>query len=195
MVPPRSRSLRRRPSLLHPFFRRAPLGGTAGLRNPASRDPVWERGDQVFGERTHATAGSDDFPNDDFFPNVGNLFISDMGDNGANANGSAPAALYVIHCFLFEIMLHVLFVVFMLDVICLSTVLVDRMASLIFIMIAMYFLSIPWIKSYAKLLIHSTIQKPNYRQFTASGFLAYMKPPPFKGVHYKRWRTRAVYWL
>src|SRR3954469_14512357 len=22
-----------------------------------------------------------------------------------------------------------------------------------------------------------------------------MKPPPFKGLHYKRWRTRAVYWL
>ena len=131
MVPPRSRSLHRRPSLLHPFFRRAPLGGTAGLRNPASRDPVRKRGDQVFGERTHATAGSD------FFPDVGNLSINDMGDNGANVNGSALAAPYVIRCFLFEIMLHVLFVVFMLDVICLSTVLVDRMASLISIIVAM----------------------------------------------------------
>ena len=197
MVPPRSRSLRRRPSLLHPFFRRAPLGGIAGLRNPVSRDPVRERGDQVFGERTRATAGSDDFPNDDFFPDVGNLFISDMGDNGANANanGSAPTAPYVIRCLLFEIMLHVLFVVFMLDMICLSTVLVDRMASLIFIMIALDCLPVSWIKSYAKLLIFSTIQKPDYRQFTASGFLASMKPPPFKGVHYKRWRTRAVYWF
>src|ERR1043165_7474126 len=102
--PPRSRSLRRRPSLLHPFFRRAPLGGTAGLRNPASRDPVRERGDQVFRERTRVTAVSD---NDYFSDAVGNLSINDMGDN--SASGSIPAAPFVICSSLFEIMLHVLF--------------------------------------------------------------------------------------
>src|ERR1043165_7395539 len=120
--PPRSRSLRRRPSLLHPFFRRAPLGGTAGLRNPASRDAVRERGDQVFGERTRATAHSDGdyFSDDDFFPDVGNLSINDIGDN--TASGSTPAASYVAYSSLFEIMLHV---------IRLSTALVDRMATLI----------------------------------------------------------------
>src|SRR4051812_6757782 len=101
MVPPRFRSLRRRPSLLHPFFRRAPLEGTAGLRNPASRDPVRERGDQVFGERTRATADSDD----DFFPDIGSLSLNDMGDN--NTSGSTPAAPYVICSYMFEIMLHV----------------------------------------------------------------------------------------
>src|ERR1041385_5894305 len=130
--PPRSRSLRRRSSLLHPFSRRAPHEGTAGLRNSASRDPVRERGDQVFGERTRATADSDDdyFSDDDFFPDVDSLSINDMGDTNTNTSGSTPAAPYVICSFVFEIMLHVVFLAIVLDVISLSTVLVDRMASL-----------------------------------------------------------------
>ena len=98
----RSRSLHRQASLLHPSFRRAPGEGTAGLLNPTSRDPVRERGDQVFGERTRTTVGSDDFANDDFFPDLGNLILNDMGDN-VNAGGAAPAAPYVILSFLFEI--------------------------------------------------------------------------------------------
>jgi hypothetical protein len=51
------------------------------------------------------------------------------------------------------------------------------------------------IKSYGKLLIYSTIQKPDYRQLSPTGLAAATKPPPFDGVHYKRWRTRAVLWL
>ena len=47
-----------------------------------------------FGERTRSTAGSDDFTDDDFFPDLGNLFLIDMGDN-LNANGAAPVASYV----------------------------------------------------------------------------------------------------
>src|SRR3954470_11961821 len=105
VTPPRSRSLRRRSSLLHPFFRRAPQEGIAGLRNSASRDPVRERGDQVFGERTRATADSDDYFSDDFFPDVGSLSINDMGDTNTNTSGSTPAALYVICSSVFEIML------------------------------------------------------------------------------------------
>ena len=104
----RSSPLRRRSSLLHPSFRRALGVGTAGLRNPASHDPVRERGDQVFGERTRATAGSDDFANDDFFPDLGNLFLNDMGDN-LNANGAAPVAPYVFLSFLFEIVVEFMF--------------------------------------------------------------------------------------
>ena len=97
--------MRRQASLLHPSFRRAPREGTAGLRNPASRDPVRERGDQVFGERTRATAGSDDFANDDFFPDLGNPVLDDMGDN-VNVGGAAP---YVILSFLFEIVVEFMF--------------------------------------------------------------------------------------
>ena len=153
--PPLSRALRHRPIILHPFFRRAPLGGITCLQNPASCDHVWERGNQVFGERTRATAGGDYFPNDVFFPDVGNLSINDMGDNGAS--GSTPAAPYVICSSLFEIMLYVLFLLCVVDVISLSTVVVDRMASLICFIFAMDCLSISWIKSYAKLLIYSTL--------------------------------------
>src|ERR1041385_4255311 len=169
--PPRSRSLLRRSSLLHPFFRRAPQEGTAGLRNSASRYPVRERGDQIFGERTRATADSEDdyFSDDDFFPDVGSLSINDMGDT--NSSGSTPAAPYVICCSLLEIMLHVVFLVIALDVISLSTILVDRMASLICFIIAMDCLYISWIKSYTKLLRFSTFQKPDYSQFTASSLL------------------------
>ena len=95
MVPHhRSRPFRRQESLLYPSFRRALGEGTAGLRNPASHDPVRERGDQVFGECTRATAGSDGFANDDFFPDLGNLILDDMGDN-VNAGGAAIAAPYV----------------------------------------------------------------------------------------------------
>jgi hypothetical protein len=39
-------------SLSHPVLRRAPRAGTVGLWNPVSCDPVWERGDKVFGERS-----------------------------------------------------------------------------------------------------------------------------------------------
>ena len=39
-------------------------------------------------ERTLATAGSHDFTDDDFFPDLGNLFLNDMGDNlNANCRG------------------------------------------------------------------------------------------------------------
>ena len=157
---PSSRTLRRRlPSLLHPVFRRAPVEGTVGLRNPASCDPVRERGDQVFGEHTRATTGIEFFPNDDFFPDIGSLFIDDMGDN-INANGSAAAAApYVFFIFLFDMLLELLLVIVALDSFCLSTVLVDRMISLIPIILVMICLLFSRIKSYAKLLIYSTIQK------------------------------------
>ena len=83
-----SSALHRLP-LSHLASWRAPESETAGLRNPASCDPVRERGDQVFGERPYGIAGvlfivaangditDDEFPNDDFFPDVNDLF-SDM---------------------------------------------------------------------------------------------------------------------
>ena len=59
-------------------------------------------------ERTLATAGSHDFTDDNFFPDLGNLFLNDMGDN-LNANGAAPVAPYVFLSFLFEIMVEFMF--------------------------------------------------------------------------------------
>ena len=61
-----------------------------------------------FGERTLATAGSHDFTDDDFFPDLGNLFLNDMGNN-LNANGAAPVAPYVFLSFLFEIVVEFMF--------------------------------------------------------------------------------------
>ena len=61
-----------------------------------------------FGERTLTTAGSDDFTDDNFFPDLGNLFLNDMGDN-LNANGAAPVAPYVFLSFLFEIVVEFMF--------------------------------------------------------------------------------------
>ncbi|EMS47649.1 hypothetical protein TRIUR3_02728 [Triticum urartu] len=88
-----SRSLTQSPTKILKFSSliHTHIEGTAGLRNPASCDPVRERGDQVFWERTRATAGSDDFANDDFFPDLGNLILDDMGNN-VNAGDAAPAA-------------------------------------------------------------------------------------------------------
>ncbi|KAK1626296.1 hypothetical protein QYE76_000611 [Lolium multiflorum] len=84
--------------LLHPVYRRAPLDGTAGLRNPVSCDPVRERRDKVFRERSTVTAGfnidteaDDYFPNDDFFPDISNLF-GDMALNSDNGNAGSSSA-------------------------------------------------------------------------------------------------------
>ncbi|KAK1665440.1 hypothetical protein QYE76_053599 [Lolium multiflorum] len=90
----RKSSLRRRLRLPHPVRRRAPTAGTVGLRNPASREPVRVRGNQVFGERSGATTGittssSDDefLHTDNFFPDLSDFFDNlNMGDNDAAAN-------------------------------------------------------------------------------------------------------------
>ena len=60
------------------------------------------------GERTLATASSDDFTEDDFFLDLGNLFLNDMGDN-LNTNCAAPVAPYVFLSFLFEIVVEFMF--------------------------------------------------------------------------------------
>lgn len=71
----------------------------------------------------------DDFANDNFFPDLGNLFLNDMGDN-INANSAALVAPYVILFFLFEIVVEFMVLVCALDSICSSAMLV-RMISLV----------------------------------------------------------------
>jgi hypothetical protein len=129
--------------LLHPLFRRAPDDGTVGLQNPASREPIRVRGNQVFGERLCATTDgitltNDSFPDEDFFPDISGLYIDDMvDDTGANANLNAntnlnanvnpPAALYAICTHLFQFVLQFLILAFGIVVICLS--LLDMICS------------------------------------------------------------------
>ena len=70
-----------------------------------------------------------------FIPDMSNLFIDVMGDvNGASAAATATAAtVYVFYFFLFDMLIEFLLVVVALDRICLSTVLVDGMISLILV--------------------------------------------------------------
>ena len=107
-----------------------------------------------FGERTLATASSDDFTDDDFFPDLGNLFLNDMGDN-LNTNGAAPVALYVFLSFLFEIMVEFMFLVCVLDSIC-SSIMLVRMISLISVIAVMIYFVLIQTKSRSNLLIYST---------------------------------------
>jgi hypothetical protein len=168
------------------------------------------RGDQVFGERFCATTDGitstdDSFPDEDFFPDISSLYIDDMADDAganananlnANANVNPPAAPYAICTHLFQFMLQFLVLafgidvisLFVLDVIC-SSILLVRMIRLIPAIIIMLYYWLFWIKSFGKLLIFSTIQKPDYRQLSPTGLAAATRPPPFDGVHYKRWRT------
>ena len=88
-------------------YSRAPFGGRNIPYSHSLLRPI-RRALLKFGERTLATAGSHDFINNDFFPDLGNLFLNNMGDN-LNANGAAPAAPYVFLPFLFEIVVEFMF--------------------------------------------------------------------------------------
>ena len=210
---PASSTLRRRHRLPHPVRRRAPADGTVGLRNSASQEPVRVRGNQVFTERICATTGNTTSSSDDEFLNTDNFFPDDldtffgnlnMGDNtdATTAAAATNAAPYVILSIMFQFMLEFLFVVSVVDVIdlslldaiCSSTLLVYGI-SLIAIYLVMIYNLFMRIISYGYLLIYSTIQKPDYRQINSSSVAAATRPPLFDGMHYKRWRTKAVLWF
>ena len=58
----------------------------------------------------------DHFPNDDFFPDIDNLF-DDMATEDVDPKSSTAAAVpYVIFSFLFEVLLQYLVLVFALDI-------------------------------------------------------------------------------
>jgi hypothetical protein len=92
------------------------------------------RGNQVFGERLRATTSNttsadDEFPNDDFFLDIDDLFGNlNMGDNNDDvaiaANivdaAAANAGSYVLLYFLLQILLEFLVLLFGLDAIGLS---------------------------------------------------------------------------
>jgi hypothetical protein len=59
-----------------------------------------------------------------------------------------------------------------------------------------YIIVIFWIKLKLKIPISSTIQKPDIRHFSVSGFVAALKPSePFDGTFYKRWCSKMILWL
>src|SRR6266540_3457918 len=180
---PASRTLRRRPRLPHPVFWRAPRDGTVGLRNPASCAPIRERGNQVFGERLRATTGlSDDttaaedfFPNDDYFPDIDNLFddmvapdntgkqlgssssTPHVGSSSSVSYISSSSVPFVFLLLLLQIMVESLLLEISLNMLFSSSLLVC-VTSLFCLSIVMIYLLLLWIKLYGKLLIYSTGQ-------------------------------------
>ena len=59
----------------------------------------------------------------------------------------------------------------------------------------MFFYMNLWIKICWKILLISTIQKPDFRTFSATGSAAALKPTIFYGANYKRWRAKMILWL
>ena len=144
-----------------------------------------------------------------------------MEDTDPKSSATAPAVVsYVFLFFLLEVLSQLLVLVFALDMLgstsymhlhLLSALemissssymqmlftfsLSNRMTCFITAILVMIYLVFLLIKSFGKLLIFPTIQKPYYRQFTLSDFATSMRPPMFEGIHYKRWRVRAVLWF
>ena len=52
-----------------------------------------------------------------------------------------------------------------------------------------------WIKLTMKMPNFLTIQKPNVRQFSVSGFTAALKPNNFDGKNFMIWHAKMVLWL
>ena len=135
------------------------------------------RGNQVFGERLRATTGNtnlfdNEFPNDDFFPDIDNLFgnlnMADNQDPAAAANIAAAAAAaanterYIYLSFSFQILLEFLVLLFgvdaiglaCLDAICSSTLLICMISSSAVYVVMIYQVLVR-INSYDNLLIYS----------------------------------------
>ena len=87
---PPSSTLRRRHRLPHPVRRRAPADGTVGLRNPASREPVRVRGNQVFGERSCAATGITPSSSDDGFHHIDNFFQTSATSSATSTWATTP---------------------------------------------------------------------------------------------------------
>ena len=66
----------------------------------------------------------------------------------------------------------------------------------IHIHVVTYLTVIFWIKLKLKIPIFLTIQKPDIRHFSVSGFVVALKPSePFYGTFYKKWHSKMILWL
>ena len=136
-------------------------------------------------------------------------------DTDPKSSASAAAVLYVFLSFLLKVLPQFLVLVLVLHMLgstsymllailsaldmigygsymqkLFSFSLSERMTCFISTILVMLYLVFLLIKSSGKLLIFPTIQNPDYRQFTPSGFAAHLKPPAFKRAQYKSWRMR-----
>jgi hypothetical protein len=103
------------------------------------------------------------------------------GVNGAaGAFGTGPSTGYILILFLFIGFLAML------------TGNVENAKTIITYLLL--FSRLIWIKFNMNMPKFLTIQKPD-RHFSVSGFAAALKPEPFDGSFYKRWRSRMILWL
>jgi hypothetical protein len=137
---------------------------------------MYRRGNQFFGERLRVTIGNmtssdNEFPNDDLFPDIDNLFGNlNMGNNQDAANIAATAAAaaanagrFTFMSSLFQILLEFLVLLFgvdaiglsCLDIICSSTLLIC-MISLSVVYVVIIYQVLVRINAYDNLLIYST---------------------------------------
>jgi hypothetical protein len=135
---------------------------------------------------TRLLASSDnEFPNDNFFSAVDNLFSNlNMGDNTGVVAASTNASTVQVRSYVFQSFLEFTVLIYVveaiglsyLDVFCSSILLVCMINILVVYVVVIYHLFIR-IKSYSNLLIYSTIQKSDYRQRNSSGAAAATRPP------------------
>jgi hypothetical protein len=123
------------------------------------------------GEFFITDAHEDDvFPNEDFFPDIDNLFgdmsLTDDNTNGGSASAPAPTPyVFLIFACVLQF-LRLAIDLDMLDMLCSYRSFVN-MVCLISMLSAIFCSLFSWIKSFGKLLIFPTIQKPYafHRQF------------------------------
>jgi hypothetical protein len=106
------------------------------------------------------------------------LIMMNDGNGAAGASGTGPSAGYTF-MFLF---LFAGFLVWLTG---------DKIKYIYVITILLLFSRIKFNKSLPDYL---TIQKPD-RQFSVRGLATPLKPEPFNGTFYKRWRARMILWL
>uniref|UniRef100_A0ACD5X409 Uncharacterized protein n=1 Tax=Avena sativa TaxID=4498 RepID=A0ACD5X409_AVESA len=117
-----------------------------------------------------------------------------MANDGANTNtGGSSSVVAAVYVFFINLVLIASLAVCLVT--CLHMFLLFHMISILYFILIMFYLAYFMGNSLDKLLYYSTIQKPYFRQFAPSGFVASMKPPVFEGVNYKRLRARAVLWF
>jgi len=114
--------------------------------------------------------------------------MSSHGNGAPGASGTGPALGYTLNQFWFIILV----MLFSENNMNTSTYFVIT----ILLIYAMKLITTFDIKIYQKLPIFLTIQKLDFvNRLSVASFASSIKPPPFTGSNYKRWRERAILWF
>ena len=122
------------------------------------------------------------------------------GDDATGASGTGPVTGYslkLISFILFNFVLNLSFISFILFNFVLNLNTCTCFVSLTIVMKILFnYIFNFGIKLCPKVPIFLTIQKPDYvNRLSVASFASSIKPPPFTGSNYKRWRERAILWF